>query len=49
MNDLGRDTRSIEEILAAARARLDRVEPQTLQLDARVSVTARAAGLARSR
>lgn len=31
MNDEGRDTRSIEEILAAARARLDRVEPEALE------------------
>ena len=31
MNDPGRDTRSIEEILAAARARLDRVEPEHLE------------------
>ena len=30
MNDQGRDTRSIEEILAAARTRLDRVEPEEL-------------------
>jgi rhodanese-related sulfurtransferase len=30
MNDPGRDTRSIDEILAAARARLDRVEPEEL-------------------
>ena len=31
MNDPGRDTRSIDEILAAARARLDRVEPEALE------------------
>ena len=31
MNDQGRDTRSIEEILAAARARLDRIEPELLE------------------
>ena len=31
MNDPGRDTRSIDEILAAARARLDRVEPEELE------------------
>ena len=31
MNDPGRDTRSIEEILAAARARLVRVEPEHLE------------------
>jgi rhodanese-related sulfurtransferase len=31
MNDPGRDTRSINEILAAARARLDRVEPEALE------------------
>ncbi|MEO8265362.1 MAG: rhodanese-like domain-containing protein [Ilumatobacteraceae bacterium] len=30
MNDQGRDIRSIEEILAAARTRLDRVEPEEL-------------------
>ena len=30
MNDQGRDTRSIEEILAVARTRLDRVEPKEL-------------------
>ena len=30
MNDQGRDTRSIEEILAAARTRLARVEPEEL-------------------
>jgi rhodanese-related sulfurtransferase len=31
MNNPGRDTRSIDEILAAARARLDRVEPEALE------------------
>ena len=31
MNEPGRDTRSIDEILAAARARLDRVEPEALE------------------
>ena len=31
MNDPGRDTRSIDEILAAARSRLDRVEPEDLE------------------
>ena len=31
MNDPGRDPRSIDEILAAARARLDRVEPEALE------------------
>ena len=31
MNDPGRNTRSIDEILAAARARLDRVEPDALE------------------
>jgi rhodanese-related sulfurtransferase len=31
MNQPRRDTRSIEEILAAARARLDRVEPEDLE------------------
>ena len=31
MNEPGRNTRSIEEILAAARARLDRVEPEDLE------------------
>ena len=30
MNQPGRDTRSIDEILAVARARLDRVEPEDL-------------------
>ena len=33
MNDPGRDTRSIEEILAAARTRLDRVEPEELDTE----------------
>jgi rhodanese-related sulfurtransferase len=33
MNDPGRDTRSIEEILAAARTRLDRVEPNELEAE----------------
>lgn len=33
MNDLGRDTRSIEEILAVARTRLDRVEPEGLETE----------------
>ena len=31
MNDPGRDPCSIDEILAAARARLDRVEPEALE------------------
>ena len=31
MNEPGRETRSIDEILAAARARLDRVEPDALE------------------
>ena len=31
MNEPGRNTRSIDEILAAARARLDRVEPEALE------------------
>ena len=31
MNEPGRETRSIEEILAAARTRLDRVEPEALE------------------
>ena len=31
MNEPGRDSRSIDEILAAARARLDRVEPEALE------------------
>ena len=31
MNTPGRDTRSLDEILAAARARLDRVEPEALE------------------
>ena len=31
MNDPVRDTRSIDEILAAARARLDRIEPEALE------------------
>ncbi len=31
MNDPSRDTRSIDEILAAARARLERVEPEALE------------------
>ena len=31
MNDPGRDVRSIDEILAAARARLERVEPEALE------------------
>ena len=31
MNHPGRDARSIDEILAAARARLDRVEPEALE------------------
>lgn len=31
MNVPGRETRSIEEILAAARARLERVEPEVLE------------------
>jgi rhodanese-related sulfurtransferase len=31
MNDPGRNTRSIDEILAAARARLNRVEPEALE------------------
>jgi len=35
MNDPGRDTRSIEEILAAARTRLDRVEPEELEAERR--------------
>ena len=33
MNDPGRDTRSIEEILAAARTRLDRVKPEELETE----------------
>ena len=33
MNDPGRDTRSIDEILAAARIRLDRVEPEALETE----------------
>ena len=33
MNDPDRDTRSIDEILAAARARLDRVEPDELETE----------------
>ena len=33
MNEPGRDTRSIDEILAAARARLDRVEPEELETE----------------
>ena len=33
MNGPGRDTRSIDEILAAARARLDRVEPEALETE----------------
>ena len=33
MNTPGRDTRSIEEILAAARTRLDRVEPEALETE----------------
>ncbi len=35
MNDPGRYTRSIEEILAVARARLDRVEPEELEAERR--------------
>ena len=33
MNTPGRDMRSIEEILAAARTRLDRVEPEELEAE----------------
>ena len=33
MNETGRNTRSIDEILAAARARLDRVEPEALETE----------------
>ena len=33
MNEPGRDTHSIEEILAAARTRLDRVEPEGLETE----------------
>lgn len=33
MNTPGRDMRSIEEILAAARTRLDRVEPEALEAE----------------
>ena len=33
MNEPGRDIRSIEEILAAARTRLDRVEPEALDTE----------------
>lgn len=33
MNGRGRDTRSIEQILAAARTRLDRVEPEELETE----------------
>jgi rhodanese-related sulfurtransferase len=33
MNDPGRDARSIKEILAAARIRLDRVEPEELETE----------------
>jgi rhodanese-related sulfurtransferase len=35
MNDPGREARSIEVILAAARARLDRVEPEALERERR--------------
>ena len=35
MNDPGRETRSIEEILAAARTCLDRVEPEALETERR--------------